>query len=78
MNRTIFYLFLILLIWTPFAFGSVHALAYSLLELHVFFLIVLGMAQGIFTRRRAFNLMKTIFMRISSFLPAYLRYLNLI
>ncbi|ETW96601.1 MAG: hypothetical protein ETSY1_25970 [Candidatus Entotheonella factor] len=43
MSSTLFYSFLSLLIWTPFAFGAVHALAYSLLALHAFLLVTLWM-----------------------------------
>lgn len=47
----LFSLLLLLLIWTPFAFGSVHAISYSMLELHAFFLVGLGMVQVLLRRR---------------------------
>ncbi|MDH3603897.1 MAG: hypothetical protein OEU26_30175, partial [Candidatus Tectomicrobia bacterium] len=41
---------LLLLVWTPLAFGAVHAWAYSLLEVHVFLLVAVWMIQRIVLR----------------------------
>jgi tetratricopeptide (TPR) repeat protein/O-antigen ligase len=41
---------LLLLVWTPLAFGAVHAWAYSLLEVHVFLLVAVWMLQRLVVR----------------------------
>src|SRR5688572_14060299 len=45
LDRTIRYGLILLLIWTPLAFGSVHAWAYALLEVHAFLLVAAWMGQ---------------------------------
>ena len=43
---------MLLLIWTPLAFGSVHPWAFALLEIHVFLLVAAWMGQLIVSRRQ--------------------------
>jgi putative inorganic carbon (HCO3(-)) transporter len=45
LDRLIRFGLILLLVWTPFAFGAVHAWAFGLLEVHVFVLIALWMLQ---------------------------------
>jgi hypothetical protein len=43
---------ILLLIWTPLAFGAVHAWAVALLEVHVFLLVAAWMGQHLLGRRQ--------------------------
>jgi len=43
---------ILLLIWTPLAFGSVHAWAFALLEVHVFLLVAAWMGRRLVRRRQ--------------------------
>lgn len=50
LDRLIKYGLLLLLIWTPLAFGAVHAWAYSLLQIHVFILVALWLGRDLVAR----------------------------
>lgn len=71
LQTTIRYGLILLLIWTPLAFGSVHPWAFSLLEIHVFLLVAAWMVQIIVSRRRSVpeRRVLTSFVRTPLFLP---------